>query len=124
MAQNYGLSSADVAIIREGDEDVAFELALSNLLGEELDDELVMNCLDVILQACQDDREADFDDMIWLPVVCDVMIPKFKWVLIDEAQDFNPCQIRFLEKVHLSIKIWILSIFLFTDFNDFLVSTY
>lgn len=31
----------------------------------------------------------DFDDMIWLPVVHDVRMDQYNWVLVDESQDSN-----------------------------------
>ena len=37
--------------------------------------------------------EIDFDDMIWLPVVRQIAIPQFDFVLVDELQDLNPAQI-------------------------------
>lgn len=38
----------------------------------------------------------DFDDMIYMPVVQDLSIPKFDWVFGDESQDFNKAQIEFI----------------------------
>lgn len=32
----------------------------------------------------------DFDDMLWLPVVTNVPMDQYEWVLVDEAQDTNP----------------------------------
>lgn len=40
------------------------------------------NCMHVI----------DFDDMIWLPVVSNVQMDQYQWVLVDEAQDTNPAR--------------------------------
>lgn len=37
-------------------------------------------------------HEIDFNDMIWLPVVCDLPVPRRKVLLVDEAQDLNLCQ--------------------------------
>lgn len=34
----------------------------------------------------------DFDDMIWLPIVNGLKIPQYDLLLVDEAQDLNPCQ--------------------------------
>lgn len=45
------------------------------------------------------DREihtADFEDMIRLPVLLNVKLPKFDWVLLDEAQDISVSQRRLL----------------------------
>ena len=34
----------------------------------------------------------DFDDMVWLPNVLGIPVPKFDWLFVDEAQDLNPAQ--------------------------------
>ena len=36
--------------------------------------------------------EIDFDDMIWLPVICDLPVRKDDLLMVDEAQDLNRCQ--------------------------------
>lgn len=41
----------------------------------------------------------DFDDMIWWPVVLDLMLPKLDFVLLDEVQDFNACQLWMVKKL-------------------------
>lgn len=46
----------------------------------------------VYQESKQVDREIDYNDMIWLPVVLDLPIPKFDILLVDEAQDLNRCQ--------------------------------
>jgi len=38
------------------------------------------------------DRSIHFDDMIWLPVVLGLHVPKADLLLVDEAQDLNRCQ--------------------------------
>ena len=38
------------------------------------------------------DRQIDFDDMIWLPVVLGLPVWKYDLLLVDEAQDLNRCQ--------------------------------
>jgi superfamily I DNA/RNA helicase len=35
------------------------------------------------------DRRIDFNDMIWLPVVLDMAVPKYDLLLVDECQDLN-----------------------------------
>lgn len=35
----------------------------------------------------------DFDDMIWLPAVQGLRVPKYEWVFVDETQDLNPAQL-------------------------------
>jgi hypothetical protein len=37
----------------------------------------------------------DYDDQFWLPIVRpDIRIKKFPWVIVDEAQDLNPAQMK------------------------------
>lgn len=40
----------------------------------------------------EQDRSIHFDDMIWLPVVLDLHVPRSELLLVDEAQDLNRCQ--------------------------------
>jgi len=49
-----------------------------------------------ILERCKIETytgEIDFDDMIWLPIVNEIMLPKFDRVFVDECQDLNPAQV-------------------------------
>ncbi len=34
-------------------------------------------------------RQHDFDDMVWLPAKLGMSVPKYDWMLVDEAQDLN-----------------------------------
>lgn len=34
-------------------------------------------------------RQHDFDDMVWIPAKLGMPVPKYDWMLIDEAQDLN-----------------------------------
>lgn len=48
-----------------------------------------------ILELCRTpdiDGRIDYDDMIWLPVVLGLSLPKYDLLLVDEAQDLNRCQ--------------------------------
>jgi superfamily I DNA/RNA helicase len=43
----------------------------------------------------------DFDDMLYLPTIDDaIQLPAYDWVMVDESQDLNPCQIDLLTKYH------------------------
>lgn len=42
------------------------------------------------------DKVIDYDDMIFIPVVSQLAVEKFDILFVDEAQDMNKCQIRFL----------------------------
>jgi superfamily I DNA/RNA helicase len=55
--------------------------------------EAVFKLTPAILEACKTpDCEIDFNDMIWLPVVLGLPIPRSDLLLVDEAQDLNRCQ--------------------------------
>lgn len=41
----------------------------------------------------------DFTDMIWLPVRMEMQAPQMDWVLIDECQDLNACQLALVLKL-------------------------
>lgn len=44
------------------------------------------------------DNQIDFDDMVWLPVVLNLRLPKYDLLLVDEAQDLNRCQQELLKR--------------------------
>jgi DNA helicase II / ATP-dependent DNA helicase PcrA len=48
--------------------------------------------------SCEKTKEIDFEDMIWLPLVNNLDIPKYDLVLVDEAQDLNRCQQELVRK--------------------------
>lgn len=41
----------------------------------------------------------DYDDMLYLPMVLNLTMPKYDLILTDESQDFNKCQILMLERM-------------------------
>jgi DNA helicase-2/ATP-dependent DNA helicase PcrA len=41
-------------------------------------------------------RVADYDDMIWFPLMYGWDFPKFEYVFVDESQDLSPLQISFI----------------------------
>jgi len=43
--------------------------------------------------------EISYDDMLYLPIVLNLPVPKYDLVLTDESQDFNGCQILMLERL-------------------------
>ena len=62
-------------------------------------DELV-ELLPNILEECKKRTETmDFDDMIWLPVVLNLKMERYDYLMVDEAQDMNKCQIMFIMMV-------------------------
>lgn len=49
----------------------------------------------LVIEACKDPTQdgcIDFDDMIWLPIVLDLDVPRFDFLLVDESQDLSKCQ--------------------------------
>ena len=42
------------------------------------------------ITAAEDDFQIDFDDMLYLPLFWDLILPRSLWVCLDEAQDTNP----------------------------------
>ena len=49
-----------------------------------------------LIEACREDMsQVDFDDMIEAPLSAPASIPKFKFVLVDEAQDLSPLRLAF-----------------------------
>ena len=42
-------------------------------------------------------RILDFDDMIFFPIQKDMRFRKYRWILVDEAQDLNPLQREFIK---------------------------
>lgn len=49
-----------------------------------------IEALPILLKECMTrTRVVDFDDMVWLPIVLNIPIPKYDWVLVDEGQDLN-----------------------------------
>lgn len=49
--------------------------------------QVLAHCLRV-----EDDRQIDFDDMVWLPVALGLAVKQYDLLLVDEAQDLNRCQ--------------------------------
>lgn len=57
--------------------------------------EKILELVPIVIHRCLDVRRdgfIDFDDMVWIPVVCNLVPPKYDLLIIDEAQDLNPCQ--------------------------------
>ena len=52
-----------------------------------------------VMGVCQERLSViDFDDMLWLPLVLSVPVPRFDWVFVDEAQDLSPAQLEVVKK--------------------------
>lgn len=59
-------------------------------------DELV-TLLPTVMQRCKEQTDKiDFDDMIWLPIVLNLTLEQYNYIMVDEAQDLNKLQIEFI----------------------------
>lgn len=67
--------------------------------GVELNSESdeVLNLLPTVMYADQEEfRTCDFDDMTYLPIVLGIKLEQFDFIFVDEAQDLNISQIKFV----------------------------
>lgn len=75
-------------------------------LALELDleyDERILSCVQgVIEEGLDSDRIVstgiDFTDMLWLPIVKDWDLPKYRTIFVDESQDLNSLQLEFVTR--------------------------
>lgn len=59
----------------------------------------VLTNLPKIMSRCKSDtRIIDYDDMLWLPIVYNLQLEKFHYLLVDEFQDLNNCQIEYVTR--------------------------
>lgn len=65
-------------------------------IDDKFTDELITLLPDVIQKCKENIGIVDFDDMIWLPLVTDMELDKFDFLMVDEAQDMNASQIKFI----------------------------
>lgn len=92
LAKNTLFDYNDVQTVLDTAEHYGIELN-----GEGAD---ILAYLPKVMQESMDNETViDYDDMIWFPVVKSRLInhmDKFEFILVDEAQDLNACQIKFL----------------------------
>lgn len=50
-------------------------------------------------QIAKEEAVIDFDDMVYLPLLWNLRLLKFEWVLVDEAQDTNPTRREFAKRL-------------------------
>jgi DNA helicase-2/ATP-dependent DNA helicase PcrA len=85
MADRYGLMAGPSTVLRQAQD--------ASSGGESLDDMIAI--LPAVLDDCRrDTAHADFDDMIWMPLVNNIAVDEFDWVFGDEAQDWTPADIQ------------------------------
>jgi len=89
LAKGILLDAGDPAAVSE-----AIERYGVDANGDE--DELIALLPDIMERSRLMTSVCDFDDMIWLPVVLNIKVEQFDWILLDEAQDMNLCQITAL----------------------------
>lgn len=59
-------------------------------------DEIIGN-LPIVIDRCKEDVSfMDFDDMLWMPIALNLDLEKFDFLMVDEFQDMNKCQIVFI----------------------------
>lgn len=54
--------------------------------------------LDLGVQAYLQEQVIDFNDMVWLPTICNVTVPQYDFVFVDECQDLNKAQLELILK--------------------------
>lgn len=62
------------------------------------DDDIIDYARDLLARS-NDAPMFDFDDMLYLPVIANLKLPKFDFVLVDESQDTNTVQRLLLRKI-------------------------
>ena len=96
LAKNFAIRPGDMAGLKAVMDQYSFELD---------DDKQIQTALEVtneVLEKSMPDKCGliyDFDDMLWWPIVLDFKTPKWDYVLADECQDFNACQIELLKRL-------------------------
>ena len=101
LAKNTAATSRDEICELMAQVGVDFGAPPSNTRAVEARErELASVIIDTLKQCQKLDGFVDFDDMIWLPTVHN-MPPAFRYdrVLVDEAQDLNPLQLRQVKKI-------------------------
>lgn len=70
-----------------------------NFYNIEIPEDLLSDILDnlrKVMNRCKDTRTMDYDDMIWLPIIHNIQLEKFHYLLVDEFQDLNNCQMQYI----------------------------
>lgn len=67
-------------------------------IEEKYIDELVARLPEVMEMCKARVDKIDYNDMIWLPIVLNLDLEKFDFLMVDEAQDMNALQIEFINR--------------------------
>lgn len=62
--------------------------------GHETRPDFIAKVLKIMAATGRDTSRVDFDDMIWMPQLHGLSLPKYDYVFVDEAQDLNKAQIN------------------------------
>jgi len=62
-------------------------------------DKSVIKVIGEILKESEEMNAIDYGDMIWIPVVQDMIGPEYDWVFVDETQDLNKAQFELVKKI-------------------------
>jgi DNA helicase-2/ATP-dependent DNA helicase PcrA len=65
-------------------DDASFEVAI----------QMAQNCLAI---SNRDLKTVDYQDMVYLPLLTNTVLPKFDWILVDECQDLSPLRIAMIK---------------------------
>lgn len=99
VARRYGLTDASNAGAWM---DMLETFDLLESIPEGLESQAINFARAVLNRSNQDTTSVDMDDMVYLPLACDMRLApwhQFNWVLVDEAQDTNPTRRALARKV-------------------------
>jgi DNA helicase-2/ATP-dependent DNA helicase PcrA len=68
-------------------------------ITDDIDDRLMLAIRKIMEANNKDMKNIDFDDMIYLPVINNLVNGFYDWVLVDESQDLNRAQFELIKKV-------------------------
>jgi DNA helicase II / ATP-dependent DNA helicase PcrA len=57
-------------------------------------EDFIARAMKIMSATGKDTNRIDFDDMVWMPLLLNLNLPKYDFVFIDEAQDLNKAQIK------------------------------
>lgn len=83
-----------------GDEDSMAEMCDFYNIRLNGNEKAVFKAADYVIERSKrDTMTIDYEDMIWLPVILDIPMRKYDYVLVDEAQDLNETQVQMILKI-------------------------
>jgi superfamily I DNA/RNA helicase len=90
LADHYDIDTTPPDFMRD---------ALADMFGAPWEESLAA-ATQRTLAKCKDDDDGtiDFNDQLWLPIVCNLPLDQFSRIVCDEMQDTNNCQIELLAR--------------------------